>query len=466
MRYRRQWLLLVQALSLGFLTFAVTRLAIDRFVPSVKAQSACCSIQPPLESDYLGTSWPQGKTIAVMAQDLFPPEDVLKISQGIKSWNSYNTDNCSGITFADATRSSFLITDSIPDYTIRVIKRSPQTGTVAAIFRRKGADGRLLNADILIVPEYSPSGMTFLGAHETGHTFGLMNCNSCPLGTALMASYNESQTSPTQCDVQVIGKIYCTCPEGSTYWTCKECQDIGGTFTDKCACPTPTPGGNCTPPPTGRPPIGVECPDPGECDYRYEMWNTTWCRCTCRSLSPILIDIEGDGFHLTNSAGGVLFDLDADDRAERLSWTVTESDDAWLSLDRNGNGAVDDGQELFGNFTPQPDPPLGEAENGFLALAEFDQPANGGDGNGKISSLDAIYSSLRLWQDANHNGVSEPSELHTLSHLGITTLDLDYKESKRTDEYGNQFRYRAKVRDVGGIHIGRWAWDVFLVAGQ
>jgi hypothetical protein len=81
-----------------------------------------------------------------------------------------------------------------------------------------------------------------------------------------------------------------------------------------------------------------------------------------------------------------------------------------------------------------------------------------------IDARDAVFAHLRLWRDANHDGVSDPGELHTLPSLDVVRLHLSYRESRRVDERGNQFRFRAKLDDARGARVNRWAWDVFLVA--
>lgn len=191
-----------------------------------------------------------------------------------------------------------------------------------------------------------------------------------------------------------------------------------------------------------------------------------WDEDTCGCYSPIIIDTTGNGFNLTNAVNGVLFDLMNDGIKERLSWTAANSDDAFLVLDRNQNGVIDSGRELFGSSTLQPVLQEGETKHGFRALAIYDKSDRGGNNDNQIDSNDAVFSSLKLWRDSNHNGESEANELQKLSESDVTVIELDYHESRRKDEHGNWFRYRAKVRDAHQTKVGRWAWDVFLQSAK
>lgn len=180
--------------------------------------------------------------------------------------------------------------------------------------------------------------------------------------------------------------------------------------------------------------------------------------------SPILIDTGGTGITLVRPEFGPHFDLTGGGVKSVVSWTgFDEKSVGFLVLDRNGNGAIDNGTELFGNFTAQPDSPN---KNGFAALAEFDKPENGGNGDGVISALDAVWPKLMIWIDSNHNGVSEPRELKPLSFYHIEALELKYQEDRHVDQWGNAFRYKAKVisdnSGPGKSLVGRWAYDVFL----
>ena len=220
-----------------------------------------------------------------------------------------------------------------------------------------------------------------------------------------------------------------------------------------------------------------------DCDAVERLWTTEreqenycnsrcWTTCdgtTCPPTpvttggSPILIDLDNDGFDLSSAAGGVTFDIDADGTPDRISWTKAATGDAFLVLDRNGNGTIDDGRELFGNFTRLQS---GEAAaNGYEALAEYDELGVDGNGDSLISAGDAIWPFLAVWTDHNHDGVSQRDEIQSVSSSRIVSIETKYTRSNRHDEHGNVFRFKSKasVLDQHGRPHPETTYDVFFV---
>jgi hypothetical protein len=165
--------------------------------------------------------------------------------------------------------------------------------------------------------------------------------------------------------------------------------------------------------------------------------------------SPIIIDTKRDGFHLTSAANGVNFDLDTNGVPELIAWTEADSDDGWLAMDRNGNGKIDNGSELFGNYTPAHNgstDPFDTTDNGFDALRFLQGGTYGSSvSDHQIDSRDAAFSRLLLWRDKNHNGISEADELTPVVKAGIASISTDFKEKKRVDGQGNEFRQKGSL---------------------
>jgi hypothetical protein len=196
-----------------------------------------------------------------------------------------------------------------------------------------------------------------------------------------------------------------------------------------------------------------------DCFNRDGIWRDTWC--DFKPASPIIVDSAHDGYALTSVSEGVRFDLDTDGVQEMVAWTRRDSDDEFLAMDRNGNGRIDDGSELFGDHTPAyPSGAPVTTANGFEALKFLQSPSYGvSRPDHVVDGRDVAFSRLLLWRDANHNGVSEPDELRRASDAGVIAISTDYKEKKRTDRYGNQFRQRGTIVWADGRDT---VYDVWL----
>jgi hypothetical protein len=182
---------------------------------------------------------------------------------------------------------------------------------------------------------------------------------------------------------------------------------------------------------------------------------------------PLLIDLGQDGIHMGDGGVGINFDMNGDGDPTLMQWVQYGGNEAFLVQDLNNNGVIDNGMELFGTGTHL----LGQdvinrpglnqsnsksirlasaapvlAANGFVALAQYDQPALGGNDDGIISSEDQIWSGLSLWLDDNADGVCTADEMLQLADVGITRLDIIPKQNNRQDPAGNS--------------IPLWSWAV------
>ncbi len=209
------------------------------------------------------------------------------------------------------------------------------------------------------------------------------------------------------------------------------------------------------------PPPGCGPGDESACVHDGGSWEPESCTCNCWWMDPLVIPLDGHPVRLTGVAGGVLADVNGDGVPDRLAWTVAGAPVGFLALDRDGDGRIDHLGDLFGRAASGQRRPEGTA-NSFLDLAAFDRPENGGNGDGVISAADAVFRRLRVWVDANHDGVSQPGELLTLAQAGIASIELSYQPVRRRDRFGNYFRYRAIVHLRSGGQTT--AWDVFLAA--
>jgi hypothetical protein len=276
------------------------------------------------------------------------------------------------------------------------------------------------------------SGRTWVVDETVAATVSEDSCLTC--NTDIWVGGTGGPTAPGHC--------YRSRVSASSPWASPE-QGSGA----KCAPSVqPPPGGGtgCTPTETNP------CNGPGggynyrDCGYFYGDYTG----CT----SPIVINLANGAYDLTGPLNSVMFDLDADGAADTVTWTAPNSAVAFLALDRNHNGRIDNGGELFGNHTRLADGI--EASNGFDALSEFDL-----NRDGVINGADPIWTSLLLWTDRNHDGKSSADELKPIVSSTIAGIELRYHWIGRRDRFGNVFRYEA----IADLDDGaRPIYDVFF----
>jgi hypothetical protein len=419
----------------------------------VRAQSGACIAQSSPRG------WAKGRTVRYNISALpdgsadSPREQARR---AFEKWTTANQGNGSNVTF--------LLVTSDAEFTVTASDTASKRGTsqlgVGSGVTNEATASAQTTLAIGNTNFFDPTQPGYANAiektmlHEIGHSMGLTSpteetCQNQTAGATVMncaSGVNDQNNltaatiSSSGCEKSVLSSMY-----SGTFAPRRDedndnyAPDAGGSLFEDSSCDTDAlrnPGQNAYCDGTGQDRNCNLIDDAQECG------------------TPVIVDVSGNGFRLTDAASGVPFDLDGDGFAQQLSWTVAGGDDAWLTLDRNGNGTIDNGTELFGNFTPQPP---SATSHGFAALAVFDQ-----NGDGWIDNAEVVYAQLRLWTDANHDGISQPSELSTLAKAGLLRISLAVKESERRDRYGNTYRYRAKIVTADPRDGGPYAYDVFL----
>jgi hypothetical protein len=175
------------------------------------------------------------------------------------------------------------------------------------------------------------------------------------------------------------------------------------------------------------------------------------------TTSPLILDLNGDGVQTLHWAANTHFDIDGDSDLDQTGW-VGEGD-GLLALDRNNDGTINDGRELFGTATVLGDG--SRAPDGFAALAELDS-----NHDGRIDAGDEAFASLRVWMDANKDGVSQGGELYSLSSLGIASINLEAQQTSELNN-GNWIGLNGSYQTVDGeVHSIVDAWFRSGEAGQ
>ena len=207
------------------------------------------------------------------------------------------------------------------------------------------------------------------------------------------------------------------------------------------------------------PPVLLPPPDPdGGGQVATDGW---WCGGWC---DPLVLDLNGDGIHTTGLNDLVSFDLDGNGTRDLLTWTDSSTMEGFLWLNLNHRNRVDDGRELFGIGTRLPDGTT--ASDGFQALRMYDQPSQGGNGDGMIDHRDTVWPHLHVWIDANHDGVSEPDEIAPVARYGIESIPVTAEPSAFVDAAGTPHPLHARYRRRHGQETATFDIDALALRGR